>query len=64
MQSETDAGPANDNSTGTEEKMTRLTEPHPALRVLARLLARQAARDFVNQTANDNQGAKSENKGD
>lgn len=64
MQSDEDTGPTNDSSGGNEKKTPPSTEPHPALRVLARLLARQAARDFVNQTANDNRGAESENKQD
>lgn len=64
MQSDEDAGPANDNSGWVGKKTPQPTEPHPALRALARLLARQAARDFVNQTANDNRGAESENKRD
>jgi len=55
MQDDKDGGAANDNQ-GNGAAQAPAAEPHPALRTLARLLARQAARDLVDQAANDNTG--------
>jgi len=63
MQSDEHAGSANDNHGGVGDGAPT-AEPHPALRSLARLLARQAARDFVDQVFNDNGGAESHNEGE
>lgn len=63
MQSEEEGGPGVANKVSEEKKLLP-KEPHPALRALARLLARQAAQDFVRQEANDNRGPESDNKDD